>query len=382
MNISGLDSCANCGACLNICPKDAISIKKEGLFYTPSVNVELCVECGRCVSVCPIQAELSSSVVMSAYAGWHKVSDVVDASSSGGAFHALAKDILEDGGIVFGAVYSQDCKEVIFASTDDVLLSQLQKSKYVESLVCDAFRRIRVELEHGRRVMFCGTPCQAAGLKAFLGRDYAKLLICDFACGGLPSHKIYQHYLTDLERKYNSKVELVDFRPKTHGWKRHAMLIRFKNHKKYLRLGTEDMFLRVFVHGRLSVRDYCMNCKFSECHVSDLTIADCWLHNKLTNRYNSNGMSLILCNTDKGSSAINSMEQHFVLQELDVNAASYNNKHIQASNMDLEKRDTFLKAFEKAGLRSAYEDTYHDSVIYRLRCWASRLIHNCKRGKE
>ena len=381
MNITLLKQCANCGACLNACPVNAISIKEDGLFYTPVVDERRCVDCGICVASCPIQSDMPSIHPLKAVAGWHKQADVVLGSSSGGMFYGLAQTVLSDGGVVFAAAYSQDCKTVIFTSTDAVSLDQLQKSKYVESAIGDAFRQIFIELEKDRRVLFCGTPCQVAGLRTFLKKDYEKLTTCDFACGGLPSHKIYRAYLSNLEQKYGSVVTSVDFRPKTHGWKRYAVLIDFQNCKRYLRLGVEDPYLRSFLYGKKTVRDYCMDCKFAQCHASDLTIADFWMHRKLSELENFNGISLILCNTQKGIDSIEQIKQHYLLQALDVQSASYNNQLSRADQKTRDKRNDFLRMFEKKGLDAAYDQTFKDPLHYKIRNLATRILRYKRRGR-
>jgi coenzyme F420-reducing hydrogenase beta subunit len=185
-----------------------------------------------------------------------------------------------------------------------------------------SFKKIKLELEKGRKVLFCGTPCQVAGLSQFLGKTYDNLITCDFACGGLPSHAIYQDYISSLENKYHSTIAKVDFRPKTHGWKRYAVLVSFKNGKVYNRLGVEDEYLKSFLYGKYTVRDYCLDCKFSDCHVSDITIADFWLHNKLSELNNENGISLVLCNSEKGKQMLESVNDSFLFSSLDVSFES------------------------------------------------------------
>lgn len=45
------DKCIGCGACIDICPVNAIKIKEE-----KAVISEECIECGTCVDECPHQA--------------------------------------------------------------------------------------------------------------------------------------------------------------------------------------------------------------------------------------------------------------------------------------------------------------------------------------
>lgn len=375
MNILEFGQCSNCGACYNVCPKNAVSINKNGLFYAPEINTELCVNCGLCKKICPMNHSFEKMEPKYAYGGWHKDGQIVLNSSSGGVFFGIAHKILSDGGVVFGAAYSEDYKTIVFMSTDEVPVQQLLKSKYAESLVDYSFRKLRYELEKGRKVLFCGTPCQVAGLSRFLAKPYDNLITCDFACGGLPSHHIYQEYLTSLEKKYRSSVVSVDFRPKTHGWKRYAIRICFANGKVYNRLGVEDEYLKSFLYGKYMVRENCLQCKFSDCHASDITIADFWLHEKLSSLQNENGISLILCNSEKGKEMIDSVGEQFLLTELDVEAASYNHKKTEISERGIRRREDFLKLYSEKGLNVASESFFPNSLKNKLKNRLARTIY-------
>lgn len=352
MNISNLKHCSNCGACYNICPKGAISVDEKGTFYTPIVDDSLCINCSICTKVCPVNTNFEGNKPIYACGGWHKDDNVVSNSSSGGVFYGLAQKVLSLGGVVFSAVYSDDNKKVIFASSDDIPLNKMLKSKYVESSVGFNFQRIKNELEKKRNVLFCGTPCQVAGLVRYLGKEYDSLITCDFACGGVPSHMIYHNYLSELEKKYGSRIISVDFRPKTHGWKRYSFRIRFENGKEYIRLGTEDPYLRSFLYGKFTVRDYCLDCKFSVQHASDISIADFWLFEKLSDLKHDNGISLVLCNTQKGKNILDSIGESYVFSKLDLEKASYNNKP-RSSEKRKSKHDDFIKLYEEKGLSLA-----------------------------
>ena len=190
-NISTFSKCANCGACYHVCPVSAITLDTQGLYYTLKVDENKCVDCGKCVQICPVNSPVKTQSLRCAVGGFHKRKEVVDQSSSGGAFYALANSVLERGGIVFGAAFSDDFRSVVCADTDHVSLSRLQKSKYVESRVDGAFANVRQALETGREVLFSGTPCQVAGLKRYLNHEYNNLFTCDFSCGGLPQERVF-----------------------------------------------------------------------------------------------------------------------------------------------------------------------------------------------
>lgn len=379
MSIQRFQKCANCGACYNSCPTDAITISGDDLFYMPVVNSELCIDCSLCSKICPANQENETKLPTYACAGWNKDEDVVLCSSSGGVFYGLAQSVIARNGVVFGAVYTDDCKQVEFASTDQVPLKRFLKSKYVESLVGLSFRKIKEELGKQRLVLVCGTPCQIAGLNAFLGKTYENLITCDFACGGLPSHSVYQAHLEGLERKYCSAVNTVDFRPKTHGWKRYAIQVTFQNGKKYNRLGTEDDYLRSFLYGKYTVRDYCLECKFADSHVSDITIADFWLHNKISNLMHENGISLILCNTTKGKELLDQISKYYYFEELDIEKASYNNKRVEASELQKKKHADFLKVYKEKGLSAACNTYLRNSAKTRLKNWIFRMVFRVRK---
>ena len=217
-----------------------------------------------------------------------------------------------------------------------------------------------------------------AGLSRFLGREYDNLITCDFACGGVPSHQIYKRYLIDLERKHNARIDSVDFRPKTHGWKRHAIQIRFKNGKIYNRLGIEDSYFRSFLYGKYTVRDYCLECKFSNCHKADITIADFWLHNQFSTLDNKNGISLVLCGSEKGIRLINSISEKYLFEEIDLKNASYNCRKTETCKSVIDNREKFLKLYADTNLDSACQQFIPCSIKNKIKYFISRKIYQRK----
>ena len=49
-------NCCACGACMNVCPKDAIRMEEDeyGFLY-PQIDETKCVQCGACKKVCAYQ---------------------------------------------------------------------------------------------------------------------------------------------------------------------------------------------------------------------------------------------------------------------------------------------------------------------------------------
>ena len=119
---SNRHSCVGCGSCMQACPNKCIEMAEdaEGFLY-PSVDEAKCTKCGLCDGICPVGHDLSYDPHFDepeAVAGYHKDGDVLEASSSGGAFTLFAKSIISSGGVVCGCVLDDNLKAV-HAFTDD-----------------------------------------------------------------------------------------------------------------------------------------------------------------------------------------------------------------------------------------------------------------------
>ncbi len=233
--VNDTGQCIGCTACASVCPKRAIKIDSCGLlgFYKPTIDLSMCVNCGLCVDCCPILNEKNTSQPQKAYYGWALDDDIRKQSSSGGVFSILAKKILEEDGIVFGAAYDNELKKVIHTSTDSVSLDLLMGSKYVQSDLGVVFVEVKKNLQKNRSTLFVGTPCQVAGLISFLGDiDVSNLVTCDFICHGVPCPNVFSQYIQIVEKKVKSSVISYSFRNKKQGWHNSCTEIYFKNGKK------------------------------------------------------------------------------------------------------------------------------------------------------
>lgn len=378
-NISEFNKCANCGSCYNVCPKNAVIVESDDIFYTLSVDEDKCTGCGICKSVCPVNVPKKVQKIRSAYAVVHNNEQVVKESSSGGAFSALAEWIMDQDGVVFGAAYTADCIGVEMASTKTVKLDDLRRSKYVESQVGYTFREVKECLDEGRYVLYCGAPCQIAGLVRFLRKGYERLLTCDFSCGGMPSHKIYQDYLELIAEKLGSKVCEVNFRPKTYGWSYHAIKIKGENQKSYSRLAVADPYFECFIGSHVSVRDYCLTCEFANNHYSDIILADFWKYKTESNVRNGNkGISLVLTNSQKGEAMVEALRKNVALTVLDTDKASYNLKNKTCPETFLKKREAFLQQCKEKGFAVASKSVHLQCATkFKLKYYIKKCI-----GKE
>ena len=225
------ENCSVCTACVSKCPKSAINISKK-VYNEIKVNNK-CVDCNICKNNCPGNKtkEKNNPVFKVARV---KSSTNINKSTSGGLFGEIARYVLKHSGIVYGAVFSDDfhsVKHTRCTNSDD--LNKILKSKYVRSNMNNNFLLAEKDLKKGKTVLFSGTPCQIAGLKCFLKKDYSNLITVDIICHGTPSEKIWSKYLTSLEIKFQSKAKYVDFRYFNEKEPAKIFLVEFKNGKKY-----------------------------------------------------------------------------------------------------------------------------------------------------
>lgn len=198
IKVKDKSACCGCAACVQICSKQCISLDedKEGFLY-PTVNRNLCIECGKCEAVC---IELHSFEVhepLKFFAAQHFDESVRAASSSGGIFTLLAETVINDGGVVFGARFDSDWSVVHDFTETHEGLQAFRGSKYLQSRIGNTYRQAGKFLKAGRKVLFSGTPCQIAGLKRYLHKNYENLLAVDFVCHGVPSPLVWKKYLEE-----------------------------------------------------------------------------------------------------------------------------------------------------------------------------------------
>lgn len=301
--------CCGCNACGDVCSKHAITFNTdvEGFWY-PEVNKDLCTDCGLCEKVCPVinirkLKKNDYDIPVHTIAAINKNMRVRWDSTSGGVFSAFAAYIYEQGGYVGGAKYNEDFSVSEYISNNPEDIKALRSSKYLQSNATGIYAQVKKLLIAGDRVLFCGTPCQMAALRAFLRRDYENLIIVDFVCRGVNSPKVYRAYLDSLERKFNSKVVYVKAKNKELGWRNLTRKVTFENGQSYYGVFMEDDFRRGY-HTNVFCRPSCYECQFKGFpRMADITIADFWGIEKVDPNLDNNvGTSMILLNSKKGES--------------------------------------------------------------------------------
>ena len=295
--------CCGCGACVQSCPKNCMTMvaDSEGFLY-PKVDEAACANCGLCEKVCPILSfKKPAAENVAAYAGYTPDEPLRQASSSGGVFSVLAQAILDRGGVIAGAAFAEDfsVSHIVVEKQGD--LNRLRGSKYVQSRMEDVYIQVRQLLKQGRPVLFTGVACQVAGLKTFLGKNYDGLYTVDVLCHGVPSPKVWKHYLAEQEQRHGAKILAASFRHKRKGWKSFSMVLDFDNQKQYHEILDLDAFMRLFLTN-ICLRPSCHSCRFKDFpRPADLTIGDAWgIGKHMPELDDDRGTSVVLVNSPKG----------------------------------------------------------------------------------
>ena len=328
MNIT--TNCTGCRLCENICPKNCIIMKEnnEG-FLTAEIDSLKCISCGLYVKKCPQNSYTPKTEIQEVYGARVKDNDMIMNSSSGGLFAVFAKYILSKKGVVFGAAYCDDnaVRHICISSEND--LYKLQGSKYVQSDTMKTFEECAEYLENSRLVLYSGTPCQIAGLKVYLGKEYNNLFTVDLICHGVPSPKLFKRYLIWLENKYNDTVTGYNFRYKGKAEWGLSYKVELKKKNKF---GDSyaDPYYSYFLKG-VTYRECCYNCKYaSEKRTGDVTLGDYWGIEKLHPEfYNEKGVSLVILNTEKGRKLFEEAEKDIIYIKSTMEKAVLYNKNLK-----------------------------------------------------
>lgn len=337
--------CTGCFACISVCQHSAISMQpnEEG-FLRPIINTDKCIGCHLCEKRCPVLHPLNININnQTAYA----VISYKDRnlSSSGGAFSLFARKILNEGGVVFGASMDgqQNLRHIPIFSIDD--LYKLRGSKYAQSEIGDCFQVIKKLLKERKKVLFCGTPCQVAGLYSYLNAKYEDLLITlDLVCHGVPSQLVFKTYLEKLKISTalsGGNIEEFRFR-KLDSWSI-VPAVKFSESKWQILEQEKNVYMEAFFKG-WTYRECCFNCQYANLkRVGTFTIADFWGIGKHGIPFKKNvasGVSLVIDNHGLMSKCIEDFKQESYIECRPLDEALHENHNLTASVKREPQRDT------------------------------------------
>ncbi|ONI41750.1 hypothetical protein AN396_03195 [Candidatus Epulonipiscium fishelsonii] len=348
--------CYNCSTCKVVYPLSCIELVKDELgFGFPKINHNICNECMLCKKVCPAINSKSKNLEQSfVYTASHIDKDERLKSASGGTFFAIAQYIISNGGIVFGAAYDKDFKVKHIGVNNLADLELLRSSKYVQSDIENTYKEAKQYLDNNKIVLYSGTPCQIAGLKNYLQKDYDNLYTIDLICHGEPSPNLFAKYIDFYTQKYG-KITDINMRNKELGYTV-ACKITFENNKSILVHGKDDFFSKLCF---IFCKNKCYSCDFkNDNSFADITLGDLFSAKNYSDiTEDGRGINLVIDRTSKGS---------MLLENAQINLKSienYNTKrHTGASHSNVD-----------AYLRSIFKDSSIEKLFYELQMLISEI---------
>ena len=348
-NICSFEKCTSCKACLNICPKDAIEFITNDLGQmVPSIDKQKCVNCGLCLKTCPANNPVDLNCINKCYAAWTRDDEDKICSSSGGIATAFAREIINNGGKVFGAAFSVDdeLKLEIKVADSAEELREFRGSKYVQSDVGYTYREVKECLESGTAVLYIAMPCQIAGLRRYLKKEYDNLYTVDIICHGMPPMLYLQEHVKNISK--SNRISTLSFRGKYD-----YQLALFKagtNKPFYKKNSREDTYFLSFLVGLIHKKS-CYQCEYAQPNrTGDVTIGDFWGLDKSTLEEAYKGrVSVVLVNTDSGKRLLDMCSNRVHLEERRVHEAVEGNAQLRKPSVCHSKRKEFEEVYRKYG---------------------------------
>ena len=336
--------CCGCHACYNTCPVQAIEMRsdEEGFLY-PVILQDKCIQCNRCKNICPVLNKPANMPLQMAYGCYANKKEEQMSSSSGGLFSVLARKVLSENGLVCGAAYDkvQAVYHLIIDSEAD--LYRLKETKYVQSQIGDAFKTIKNKLEQEKIVLFSGTPCQVAGLRKYLGKEYENLLCIDLICHGVPSPEVWQRYKKEIAN--GKEIERVSFRNKNQGISPITIDYYLSDGNVIKESYADSVYMKGFIQN-LYVRPSCFECKFKGTkRCSDLTLGDFWAVKEYYPDFdNGNGVSAVIVHSEKGRNWIEKIKSDVhILEVTTKEVACWNENLLVPAEMNQNRAEFFLQ---------------------------------------
>ena len=374
MNICDRLLCTGCGACSNLCPAGCIEMREDEIGHLyPFVDEDKCVNCGLCKKRCPVNTGLDTYAPKKAYATWSLDENEHSASTSGGFANVVSRKIISMGGSVYGSALTDEGIQHIRVNTQQEL-ERLQGSKYVQSPVCGVYKMLKADLKNGKKVLFVGTPCQCAGVKAYLGRDYDELHIVSLICMGVPPQKLLWEELGYIDKK----PQKISFRGKEG-----SMLSVIDGGKVvYSKPSYKNCFYKGF-YAKLYFRESCYSCSFKGMErCSDITIGDFWGLGRIEpfEHKIKNGVSVAMPHTEKGIALIDECRDELFIEERTVEEAVRDNSMYRISAKKHRNYDKFKKYYIKKGCRYAIRKTLIKERIYSFGYQSLKKIYRKLKG--
>ena len=335
-------------------------------YDNPVINADVCVDCGACEKACPVLNPVTLNPIQEVYAAWALDDEIRQSSSSGGLFSVFANAVLNNGGFVVGASLMKDftVKHIVVTEKEDLHL--LRSSKYVQSAIDETlYSNIKERLKNGQQGVFCGTPCQVAGIKKFLAKEYPIFFTIDLVCHGVPSPLVFAETIQKIKNDLPNVISFSfrDLRRWGLCFNVHVdvngIITNYRLHGKHT--FYQDAYLKNLMH-----RECCYQCPYAtDSRIGDITLADFWgIGKKIPfQRKINKGVSFVGVVTDKGKALFEQIESDFFFEKRTLEEAlAGGNKNLFEPSPRPALRDSF------------YNDVYSLSIEKLVEKYTLELV--------
>lgn len=354
------DKCTGCSSCMNACPHSAISMIEDKVsgYIFPSINESKCVGCGLCKTTCPSLNPPHLNTPIQAFASRAKLPETYKNTASGGVSAIISDYFISTGGVVYGCEAKGWENFSHVRCTNHSEVTKIRGSKYVQSNIGLTYRLVYNDILSGKNVLFTGTPCQVAGLRNYLKKDFMNLYCIDLVCHGISSQKFLKDDIEYLQIKYHcriSETEVLKFRIKKPGERlpiKYGLFFNNVNIPTKALYFPNDNYITAFMNG-LILRESCFNCTYAQqMRVGDITLGDFWgLPEDSTLE---SPVGLVLCSTNKGMELLNKIKNELNSEERDIHEAIRGNGQLNGPSTRPFNRNDFLRDYSVKG-QSAYK---------------------------
>lgn len=287
-------------------------------------------------------------------------------SSSGGVFYCLAKQIIENGGVCYGA-FMDDFGNVLhkrITSVSDIEL--LMGSKYVKSVIDSSiYSDLRKDVLDKKSILFTGTPCQIYAIYHYLQLKQLNIdnvFFVQVFCHGVPDPLYWKQYISN--KAFHTPLS---FRIKKPSWIKYSVNI---GQRKEIYYRNPYMFL--FLNNYILLES-CFNCSFKgPNNYYDLAIGDFWgVQISYPQLYSKYGVSLVVMNDNiKGNYLLNVLKKDCKVVETDADVSlQYNPSFYQPPKKPIDLRAIQLlisNGYSFYKCQSYINKKRKNSFVYRL----------------
>lgn len=390
LNSGHKSECYGCKACIEVCPKNCISVSEDNEHFSyPVVDNRECINCHLCEKACPYGKQIfNNKDSCEVWVGRHISNDVIFNSSSGGAYTAIYKTLLSENYIFYGVRWDEGFKVIHDSAQTEEECEKFRKSKYVLSDTNHVFAKIEENLLENEKVCFSGTPCQCAALISFLNTKKVSmdsLTVVDIICHGAPNQYVFDRYIEEkIGRQENYQGYSFRFKnkiPYCGKINSRSAEIKSAQGESLILDATNDSFLKGY-YGRLFYRPSCGICAFARPErVSDITIGDAWHIEKSFPEWNSlEGVSLMLLNTQKGKDLFEKFRSFMDVKQMSIEWAVKTNAQLSEPTHMHRGRKKFFRKIDSGGFKDSVDFAMNDNFILSIAKKIKRVIIRPNRG--